>query len=74
MRQLKGVKHMAENKLRGKIYAKFRTLSEFAEACGTTTATASRKLSGKVQWKHKEVSMICKLLDIPMDEADQYFF
>lgn len=65
---------MEENKLRGKVFEKFRTLTDFARAIGTTTATASRKLSGKSQWNYKEVAKVCETLDIPMGEADQYFF
>ena len=65
---------MESNKLRGKIFEQFRTMTEFAHAIGYTTATVSRKLSGKSKWNYKDVSVICKVLDIPMSEADQYFF
>ena len=65
---------MEENKLRGKFFGKFRTLSSFAHSIGYTTATVSRKLSGKSKWNYKDVSVFCKVLDIPMEEADQYFF
>lgn len=65
---------MEESKLRGKIYEKYKSLKPFAEALGTNTATISRKLRGLHQWNYKEVSQICKLLDIPMEEADLYFF
>lgn len=61
-------------KLRGKIYAKFRTQGEFADAIGMDRATLSGKMNGRTQWTLDEVARACDVLGIPLSEAHEYFF
>ena len=64
------------SKLTGRIIEKFGTRKAFAEACGFSENTISKKLSGKmaittqdiVKWSSPE------LLDIATNEIPEYFF
>jgi transcriptional regulator with XRE-family HTH domain len=60
--------------LRGKIRAKYRTQEEFARAIGMHASTLSAKLNGNTQWTSDEIVTACKVLDIPLADAAQYFF
>lgn len=61
-------------KLRGRIKEKYGTEGKFAEALGTTQMTVSRKFNDKVQFSSDDIKRYCALLDIPLEEAGQYFF
>lgn len=62
-------------KLHGRIIEKFGSTQKFSKAMGwKSTATAGQKLNLEVQWKWNEVGKACKLLNIPLGEADQYIF
>ena len=41
---------------------------------GITNQTLSLKMSGKVQFKQKEIKKISEILNIPKNEIGQYFF
>lgn len=64
------------SKLIGRIIEKFGSRKAFAEACGFSENTISKKLSGKmgittndiVKWSSPE------LLDIPTSDIPEYFF
>lgn len=64
---------MSYPKLRGAIREKFGTQEAFAEALGMTGATLSGKLTGKTEWKRQEIEDACRLLDIPLVQAFDYF-
>ena len=61
-------------KLRGRIVEKFGSQSAFSAAMGWREALVSAKLNGKSKWEVSEVLKVCKLLEIPVDEAHLYFF
>lgn len=61
-------------KLRGRIKEKFGTEREFSEALGIAQVTLSRKFSGKTQFSSNDIKQMSVLLDIPLEEAGQYFF
>lgn len=61
-------------KLRGRIVEKFGTQQAFAEAMRWSERTLSLKLNGKRFWKQPEITLACRLLEIPEDEVMTYFF
>ena len=61
-------------RIRGKIKQKFGTLENFAKEYGKGTSVLSKKLNGEIEWKVSEVEKVCKLLDIPVGQIDEYFF
>ena len=61
-------------KLRGKIREVYGTQSNFARAMGKDPATISAKLTEKVDWTGKEITLACSLLGIPPTEVSKYFF
>lgn len=61
-------------KLRGAILAKYRTNKLFACALNMSQATLSAKLNDRTEWTVPEMASACKLLDIPLEEAHEYFF
>lgn len=65
---------MSYPKLRGAIREKFGTQAAFAKALGVNPSTLVKKLSGKVEWNLGEVQKSLKLLDIPSDCVNDYFF
>lgn len=65
---------MNYSKLRGRIREKFTTHKAFALAVGLNAGTLSAKLNGRTQWTCDEVVKVCKVLDIPLEEAHAYFF
>lgn len=62
------------SKLSGKIVEKYGTQMNFAEAIGLSERSVSLKLNSKIGWKQSEISRICKLLDIRVEEIPDYFF
>lgn len=61
-------------KLRGRIKEKYGTECKFSEALGITQMSLSRKFSGKTQFSSNDIKRMSDLLDIPLEEAGQYFF
>lgn len=61
-------------KLRGRIKEKYGTEREFSEALGITQMSLSRKFSGKTQFSSNDIKEMSRLLEIPLEEAGQYFF
>jgi transcriptional regulator with XRE-family HTH domain len=62
------------SKLTGRIVEKFGTRKEFAKAVGLTPETISMRLSGKRDFSRDEIFHIAKLLEIPYNELEPYFF
>lgn len=64
------------SKLIGRIIEKFGTRKAFAEACGFSENTISKKLSGKMAVTTVDIDNWCKpeLLDIASVEIPEYFF
>ena len=60
-------------KLRGLIREKFQTQEAFAKAMGKSETTISSKLTGKTEWDRKEIECACRLLEIPLANAFEYF-
>jgi transcriptional regulator with XRE-family HTH domain len=64
------------NKLLGRITEKFGSQRAFAEACGFSENTISKKLSGKMAITKNDIINWSKpeLLDIAAVEIPEYFF
>ena len=60
--------------LRGVIRAKFGTQQSFSQVLNMHPSTLSAKLNGRTEWAYNEVTAACKLLNIPLTDAHQYFF
>ena len=62
------------SKLRGRIREKFGKYETLAEAMGMDPATLSLRLNNRRQWVGAEIVLACELLDIPLEDAHEYFF
>lgn len=64
------------SKLIGRIVEKFGTRRAFAEACGFSENTISKKLSGKMAITTNDIIKWCspELLDIASEDIPEYFF
>lgn len=62
------------DKLIGKIIEKFKTRENFAIQAHMSIPTLINKLSGKVDFKSKEIFNFCKLLNIPLDQIHYFFY
>lgn len=64
------------SKLAGRMTEKFGSQRGFAEACGFTETTISKKLSGKMKITTDDIVNWSKseLLDIPSVKIPEYFF
>jgi hypothetical protein len=62
--------------LRGRVIAKFGSLTRFAEVDGRSLNTISKKFNGKSQISIKDIEKWSspELLDIPATEYKEYFF
>lgn len=58
----------------GLLKSKRLTQKELASMIGITNQTLSLKMSGKVQFKQKEIKKISEILNIPKNKIGQYFF
>ena len=65
---------MSYPKLRGRIREVYGTQAAFAAAIKKDEATISSKLTGKTDWTRQEIETVCRLLDIPLIQAHEYFF
>lgn len=61
-------------RLREKIRNVFGTIGAFADALNRDRSTVSKKLNGLVPWDQLEMEESCKLLGIPLDNIQDYFF
>ena len=64
------------SKLEGRIVEKFGTRRAFADAWNKHENTVSRKLRGKAPFTTDDIIVVSAphLLDIPADQAHEYFF
>jgi hypothetical protein len=64
------------NALRGKIVEKCGTLQHFSDLVGISEAVVSSRISGKSDWKRKEILKASKILGIEdrWDEIGRLFF
>lgn len=62
------------DKLRGRIVEKFGTQGKLARALGISERTLSLKLNNKIFFSQDEITNISKLLNIALDEIQDYFF
>lgn len=58
----------------GLLKSKKLTQKELANKIGITNQTLSLKMSGKVQFKQKEIKKISEVLNIPQNQIGEYFF
>ncbi len=61
------------SKLRGKIFEKFRSQRQFAQALGISPATLNYRLSGKLPFTAPEMFTAITLLEIDPSEISKYF-
>lgn len=62
------------NKLKGKIKEVFNTQDNFAKALGVGRVTVSQRLNNHSEFTQTEIYNACKLLNISLDEINEYFF
>ena len=62
------------SKLLGRIKECGFTQEKLAEAIGISKTTLSGKLNNQFSFTTKEMLAICKVLDIPLHEINEYFF
>lgn len=62
------------SKLQGRIVEKFGNNCNFAIKMGLSERTVSLKLNNKVDFRQKEISKACQLLNIPISKIQDYFF
>lgn len=62
------------DKLSARIAEKFGTRRAFAEAVGIDESNLSRLLKNGKDWRGSKLIQAIKLLEIPEDEIDAYFF
>ena len=61
-------------KLTGRIIEKFKTRDNFAAKVPMSIPTLINKLSGRVDFKSREVVRFCELLDIPLEQIPNFFY
>ena len=61
-------------KLLGRIREKGFTQAQLANIAGMTPGTLSQKLNNQATFRQKEITEICKALEISADEVGAYFF
>lgn len=61
-------------KLKGRIVEICGTQSEFANRMKTSERTISLKLSGKIPWKQYEILKALEVLELSVDDVQEYFF
>ena len=62
------------SKLKGRIIEKFGTMQAFSKEVKISSQSLSYKLNNKVDWRQSEIAKAMKLLEIPFNEVDLYFF
>ncbi len=62
------------SKLRGKIIEKYGSQSAFAKAFGISENVFSKKMNNKTRFNTDDMIQIVKMLDIPENEINAYFF
>lgn len=62
------------NRLRGKIIEVYGTQGAFAEVIGISETALSKKMTGKTGFDQKDIVKWCNALNIPIEDAGQYFF
>ena len=61
-------------RVRDKIKQVYGSMEAFAEAWGKTPSLVSKKFNGKVKLTADDIEEWCKLLGIPVNQVDEYFF
>ncbi len=62
------------SKLKGRIIEKYGNQENFAKEYGVSTNTLSRKMNNKTRFSSDDIIKISKMLEIPANQIDQYFF
>lgn len=60
--------------LRGRITARYKKQGAFAAAMGLSESALSERLNNGVAFRADEIKLAAKLLEIPDDEINKYFF
>lgn len=67
-------KQFDNGKLRGRVYEKYKSISNFAKKLNKNRSTVSAMLNGKIKIKREDIVDFCNLLDISEEEIVNYFF
>ncbi|MCI8396189.1 MAG: DUF739 family protein [Clostridia bacterium] len=62
------------DRLLGRIIEKFKTRENFASKINMSIPTLISKLSGKVDFKSKEIFEFCIVLEIPLEQIANFFY
>nr|WP_288978072.1 DUF739 family protein [uncultured Blautia sp.] len=62
------------SKLSGRIVEICGTRHNFAKAMNLSERTISLKLCGKIEFKQREIELVCRVLKIRKNEIVDYFF
>jgi len=62
------------SKLKGKIKEKLNNQNNFSKLMELSDVTIGAKLNGKIEFKQSEIINACKILEIPENEINVYFF
>lgn len=62
------------DRLVGRIIEKFKTRENFANLAKMSIPTLINKLSGRVDFKSKEIFIFCELLEIPLEQISYFFY
>lgn len=68
------VKRFNNNKLRGKIYEKYKSMSAFSDDVGISRYTIRQKLMNKTDFTRGDIVLFCEKLEIKPEEIVDYFF
>ena len=62
------------SEIRAKIYGKYKSLTRFSKALGISISALSLKLDAKHPFTAPEMEKCMKLLGLPMNQIEFYFF
>ena len=61
-------------RVREKIMQVYGSMEKFATVWGKSASLVSKKFNGKIKMTEDDIVEICKLLGIPVNQIDEYFF
>ncbi len=62
------------SRLKGRIVEKFGNQKNFAKAMNWSEKTLSKKINGDVFWRQTDICKALRLLDLTVNDVQEYFF
>ena len=62
------------DRLRGRIYEKYRSIANFASEIGMTKTRVTQKLNNKTKMTREDIAIYIDKLEIKQEEIYDYFF